>query len=144
MLKPRGPAYIWVLPCDPSVFLPPGKGRRVQPQWSPPAGTEPCRLRLYNSLTRNKVRKLRCLCPCRAPHSLLTTWLPCSLSVGSEPSCYSSAVLWPLHLLLLLCLTELCSETSTQMPCTRCFGEACLLASQHWPGLSVQGHNSQA
>lgn len=31
-----------------------GKGRRVQPQWSPPAGTEPCRLRLYNSLTRNK------------------------------------------------------------------------------------------
>ncbi|GAB1301937.1 Cysteine--tRNA ligase, cytoplasmic [Apodemus speciosus] len=30
------------------------KGRRVQPQWSPPAGTEPCRLRLYNSLTRNK------------------------------------------------------------------------------------------
>nr|XP_045010665.1 cysteine--tRNA ligase, cytoplasmic isoform X2 [Jaculus jaculus] len=31
-----------------------GKGRRVQPQWSPPAGTEPCKLRLYNSLTRNK------------------------------------------------------------------------------------------
>ncbi|XP_070420610.1 cysteine--tRNA ligase, cytoplasmic isoform X3 [Equus przewalskii] len=30
------------------------KGRRVQPQWSPPAGSEPCRLRLYNSLTRNK------------------------------------------------------------------------------------------
>nr|XP_004654287.2 cysteine--tRNA ligase, cytoplasmic isoform X1 [Jaculus jaculus] len=30
------------------------KGRRVQPQWSPPAGTEPCKLRLYNSLTRNK------------------------------------------------------------------------------------------
>lgn len=34
-----------------------GKGRRVQPQWSPPAGSEPCRLRLYNSLTRNKVRR---------------------------------------------------------------------------------------
>ncbi|KAM5224824.1 cysteine--tRNA ligase, cytoplasmic isoform 2-T2 [Hipposideros larvatus] len=31
-----------------------GKGRRVQPQWSPPAGSEPCKLRLYNSLTRNK------------------------------------------------------------------------------------------
>ncbi|XP_069327936.1 cysteine--tRNA ligase, cytoplasmic isoform X2 [Eulemur rufifrons] len=31
-----------------------GKGRCVQPQWSPPAGTEPCKLRLYNSLTRNK------------------------------------------------------------------------------------------
>ncbi|XP_023566500.1 cysteine--tRNA ligase, cytoplasmic isoform X2 [Octodon degus] len=31
-----------------------GKGRRVQPHWSPPAGTEPCKLRLYNSLTRNK------------------------------------------------------------------------------------------
>uniref|UniRef100_A0A8C9ASS9 Cysteine--tRNA ligase, cytoplasmic n=1 Tax=Prolemur simus TaxID=1328070 RepID=A0A8C9ASS9_PROSS len=30
------------------------KGRCVQPQWSPPAGTEPCKLRLYNSLTRNK------------------------------------------------------------------------------------------
>ncbi|XP_055470665.1 cysteine--tRNA ligase, cytoplasmic isoform X2 [Psammomys obesus] len=30
------------------------KGRRVQPQWSPPPGTEPCKLRLYNSLTRNK------------------------------------------------------------------------------------------
>ncbi|XP_074086922.1 cysteine--tRNA ligase, cytoplasmic isoform X2 [Macrotis lagotis] len=30
------------------------KGRRAQPQWSPPEGTEPCRLRLYNSLTRNK------------------------------------------------------------------------------------------
>ncbi|XP_066108410.1 cysteine--tRNA ligase, cytoplasmic isoform X1 [Saccopteryx bilineata] len=30
------------------------KGRRVQPAWSPPAGSEPCRLHLYNSLTRNK------------------------------------------------------------------------------------------
>ncbi|KAM8968371.1 cysteine--tRNA ligase, cytoplasmic isoform X1 [Sarcophilus harrisii] len=30
------------------------KGRRAQPQWSPPAGTEPCKLRLYNSLTRTK------------------------------------------------------------------------------------------
>ncbi|XP_014651248.1 PREDICTED: cysteine--tRNA ligase, cytoplasmic isoform X1 [Ceratotherium simum simum] len=30
------------------------KGRRVQPQWSPPARSEPCKLRLYNSLTRNK------------------------------------------------------------------------------------------
>uniref|UniRef100_A0A667H150 Cysteine--tRNA ligase, cytoplasmic n=1 Tax=Lynx canadensis TaxID=61383 RepID=A0A667H150_LYNCA len=31
-----------------------GKGRRGQPQWSPPAGSPPCKLRLYNSLTRNK------------------------------------------------------------------------------------------
>ncbi|XP_054426710.1 cysteine--tRNA ligase, cytoplasmic isoform X1 [Pteronotus mesoamericanus] len=30
------------------------KGRRAQPTWSPPAGSEPCKLRLYNSLTRNK------------------------------------------------------------------------------------------
>nr|XP_033784373.1 cysteine--tRNA ligase, cytoplasmic isoform X2 [Geotrypetes seraphini] len=31
-----------------------GKGRRVQPQWSPPEAKEPPKLRLYNSLTRNK------------------------------------------------------------------------------------------
>ncbi|XP_053415744.1 cysteine--tRNA ligase, cytoplasmic isoform X2 [Nycticebus coucang] len=31
-----------------------GRGRRAQPQWSPPTGTEPCKLHLYNSLTRNK------------------------------------------------------------------------------------------
>uniref|UniRef100_A0A673TX55 Cysteine--tRNA ligase, cytoplasmic n=1 Tax=Suricata suricatta TaxID=37032 RepID=A0A673TX55_SURSU len=31
-----------------------GRGRRGQPQWSPPAGSLPCKLRLYNSLTRNK------------------------------------------------------------------------------------------
>ncbi|XP_036903675.1 cysteine--tRNA ligase, cytoplasmic [Sturnira hondurensis] len=31
-----------------------GGGRRVQPTWSPPAGSEPCKLRLYNSLTRSK------------------------------------------------------------------------------------------
>uniref|UniRef100_A0A7N5JWI3 Cysteinyl-tRNA synthetase 1 n=1 Tax=Ailuropoda melanoleuca TaxID=9646 RepID=A0A7N5JWI3_AILME len=31
-----------------------GKGRREQPQWSPPAGSPPCKLRLYNSLTRSK------------------------------------------------------------------------------------------
>ncbi|XP_037012239.2 cysteine--tRNA ligase, cytoplasmic [Artibeus jamaicensis] len=31
-----------------------GGGRRVQPAWSPPAGSEPCKLRLYNSLTRSK------------------------------------------------------------------------------------------
>ncbi|XP_020826413.1 cysteine--tRNA ligase, cytoplasmic isoform X1 [Phascolarctos cinereus] len=30
------------------------KGRRAQPQWSPPAGSEPSKLRLYNSLTRSK------------------------------------------------------------------------------------------
>ncbi|KAF0887437.1 SYCC protein, partial [Crocuta crocuta] len=30
------------------------EGRRGQPQWSPPAGSPPCKLRLYNSLTRNK------------------------------------------------------------------------------------------
>lgn len=32
-----------------------GKGRRAQPQWSPPSGSESCKLRLYNSLTRSKV-----------------------------------------------------------------------------------------
>ncbi|XP_028430778.1 cysteine--tRNA ligase, cytoplasmic isoform X2 [Perca flavescens] len=32
----------------------PVKGKRVQPPWSPPAGTEVPRLRLYNSLTRAK------------------------------------------------------------------------------------------
>ncbi|XP_043308046.1 cysteine--tRNA ligase, cytoplasmic isoform X2 [Cervus canadensis] len=31
-----------------------GRGRRAQPEWSPPAGSEPCQLRLYNSLTRRK------------------------------------------------------------------------------------------
>ncbi|XP_063802395.1 cysteine--tRNA ligase, cytoplasmic isoform X2 [Pseudophryne corroboree] len=31
-----------------------GKGRRTQPPWSPPEGKEQPRLRLYNSLTRNK------------------------------------------------------------------------------------------
>ncbi|XP_036284693.1 cysteine--tRNA ligase, cytoplasmic [Pipistrellus kuhlii] len=31
-----------------------GRGRRAQPPWAPPAGSEPCKLRLYNSLTRNK------------------------------------------------------------------------------------------
>ncbi|XP_042528512.1 cysteine--tRNA ligase, cytoplasmic isoform X1 [Dipodomys spectabilis] len=30
------------------------RGRRMQPHWAPPAGTERCKLRLYNSLTRNK------------------------------------------------------------------------------------------
>lgn len=37
--------------CSP----PAGRGRRAQPTWSPPAGSEPCQLRLYNSLTRRKV-----------------------------------------------------------------------------------------
>uniref|UniRef100_F6UF61 Cysteine--tRNA ligase, cytoplasmic n=1 Tax=Monodelphis domestica TaxID=13616 RepID=F6UF61_MONDO len=32
----------------------PSRGRRTQPPWSPPAGTEPCKLRLYNSLTRSQ------------------------------------------------------------------------------------------
>uniref|UniRef100_A0A8C9AUJ2 Cysteine--tRNA ligase, cytoplasmic n=1 Tax=Prolemur simus TaxID=1328070 RepID=A0A8C9AUJ2_PROSS len=43
-------------PCDKGgpCGLQASKGRCVQPQWSPPAGTEPCKLRLYNSLTRNK------------------------------------------------------------------------------------------
>ncbi|KAJ8249094.1 hypothetical protein GJAV_G00231110 [Gymnothorax javanicus] len=30
------------------------KGKRVQPTWNAPAGTDPPKLRLYNSLTRNK------------------------------------------------------------------------------------------
>ncbi|KAJ8343207.1 hypothetical protein SKAU_G00305360, partial [Synaphobranchus kaupii] len=30
------------------------KGKRVQPTWSAPAGTDPSKLRLYNSLTRSK------------------------------------------------------------------------------------------
>uniref|UniRef100_A0A8D1K5G3 Cysteine--tRNA ligase, cytoplasmic n=1 Tax=Sus scrofa TaxID=9823 RepID=A0A8D1K5G3_PIG len=37
-------------PCGP----PASRGRRAQPQWAPPAGSEPCQLRLYNSLTRSK------------------------------------------------------------------------------------------
>ena len=37
--------------CSP----PAGRGQRAQPAWSPPAGSEPCQLRLYNSLTRRKV-----------------------------------------------------------------------------------------
>nr|XP_020024388.1 cysteine--tRNA ligase, cytoplasmic isoform X1 [Castor canadensis] len=43
-------------PCDKvePCGLQASKGRRVQPHWSPPSGTEPCKLRLYNSLTRNK------------------------------------------------------------------------------------------
>ncbi|XP_047372748.1 cysteine--tRNA ligase, cytoplasmic isoform X1 [Sciurus carolinensis] len=43
-------------PCDKGKACGPqaSKSRRVQPQWSPPAGTEPCKLRLYNSLTRKK------------------------------------------------------------------------------------------
>uniref|UniRef100_H0WT90 Cysteine--tRNA ligase, cytoplasmic n=1 Tax=Otolemur garnettii TaxID=30611 RepID=H0WT90_OTOGA len=43
-------------PCDKGgpYRLQASRGRRVQPQWSPPAGTEPCKLHLYNSLTRNK------------------------------------------------------------------------------------------
>uniref|UniRef100_A0A5G2R1B5 Cysteine--tRNA ligase, cytoplasmic n=1 Tax=Sus scrofa TaxID=9823 RepID=A0A5G2R1B5_PIG len=36
-----------------------GRGRRAQPQWAPPAGSEPCQLRLYNSLTRSKVSRAR-------------------------------------------------------------------------------------
>uniref|UniRef100_A0A8C9B0N7 Cysteinyl-tRNA synthetase 1 n=1 Tax=Prolemur simus TaxID=1328070 RepID=A0A8C9B0N7_PROSS len=37
-------------PCDKGgpCGLQASKGRCVQPQWSPPAGTEPCKLRLYN------------------------------------------------------------------------------------------------
>ena len=31
------------------------KEKRVQPPWSHPTGTEPPKLRLYNSLTRSKV-----------------------------------------------------------------------------------------
>lgn len=36
-------------------FVISAKGKRVQPPWSPPAGTEGPQLRLYNSLTRAKV-----------------------------------------------------------------------------------------
>ncbi|KAM9147870.1 cysteine--tRNA ligase, cytoplasmic isoform 3-T3 [Pangshura tecta] len=32
----------------------PSKGKRAQPHWSSPEGTKPSKLRLYNSLTRNK------------------------------------------------------------------------------------------
>ncbi|XP_075401332.1 cysteine--tRNA ligase, cytoplasmic [Tenrec ecaudatus] len=39
---------------DQPCVLQASKGRRGQPQWSPPTGTEPCQLRLYNSLTRSK------------------------------------------------------------------------------------------
>ncbi|XP_022446800.1 cysteine--tRNA ligase, cytoplasmic isoform X2 [Delphinapterus leucas] len=44
--SPRAPAP----PCG----LQASRGRRTQPPWSPPAGSEPCQLRLYNSLTRRK------------------------------------------------------------------------------------------
>uniref|UniRef100_A0A8C0CMQ9 Cysteine--tRNA ligase, cytoplasmic n=1 Tax=Balaenoptera musculus TaxID=9771 RepID=A0A8C0CMQ9_BALMU len=44
--SPRTPAP----PCG----LQASEGRRTQPPWSPPAGSEPCQLRLYNSLTRRK------------------------------------------------------------------------------------------
>uniref|UniRef100_A0A8C0CS43 Cysteine--tRNA ligase, cytoplasmic n=1 Tax=Balaenoptera musculus TaxID=9771 RepID=A0A8C0CS43_BALMU len=44
--SPRTPAP----PCG----LQASRGRRTQPPWSPPAGSEPCQLRLYNSLTRRK------------------------------------------------------------------------------------------
>uniref|UniRef100_A0A8D3EDE2 Cysteine--tRNA ligase, cytoplasmic n=1 Tax=Scophthalmus maximus TaxID=52904 RepID=A0A8D3EDE2_SCOMX len=40
-----------VAPCRPSHYY---DGRRVQPPWSPPAGTHVPRLQLYNSLTRAK------------------------------------------------------------------------------------------
>lgn len=43
---------------DPAALPPAGRGRRAQPQWCPPAGSEPSQLRLYNSLTRNKVRRV--------------------------------------------------------------------------------------
>uniref|UniRef100_A0A8C4ETM4 Cysteine--tRNA ligase, cytoplasmic n=1 Tax=Dicentrarchus labrax TaxID=13489 RepID=A0A8C4ETM4_DICLA len=36
-----------------------GSGKRVQPPWSPPAGTDVPQLRLYNSLTRAKVAEIR-------------------------------------------------------------------------------------
>uniref|UniRef100_A0A673B5U6 Cysteine--tRNA ligase, cytoplasmic n=1 Tax=Sphaeramia orbicularis TaxID=375764 RepID=A0A673B5U6_9TELE len=38
-------------PCPFHIFF---KGKRVQPPWSPPAGTDVPQLRLYNSLTRAK------------------------------------------------------------------------------------------
>uniref|UniRef100_A0A3Q4HHA9 Uncharacterized protein n=1 Tax=Neolamprologus brichardi TaxID=32507 RepID=A0A3Q4HHA9_NEOBR len=41
-----------IFPCS---FLLLVKGKRVQPPWSPPAGTDVPQLRLYNSLTRAKV-----------------------------------------------------------------------------------------
>uniref|UniRef100_A0A3P9NRV1 tRNA synthetases class I catalytic domain-containing protein n=1 Tax=Poecilia reticulata TaxID=8081 RepID=A0A3P9NRV1_POERE len=40
--------------CSNSSGFIPVKGKRVQPPWSPPAGTEVPQLRLYNSLTRTK------------------------------------------------------------------------------------------
>lgn len=42
---------------DLAALPPAGRGRRAQPPWCPPAGSEPSQLRLYNSLTRNKVRR---------------------------------------------------------------------------------------
>uniref|UniRef100_A0A4X1U881 Cysteine--tRNA ligase, cytoplasmic n=1 Tax=Sus scrofa TaxID=9823 RepID=A0A4X1U881_PIG len=53
----RGAARLPVVPPRPApdpAPLPAGRGRRAQPQWAPPAGSEPCQLRLYNSLTRSK------------------------------------------------------------------------------------------
>uniref|UniRef100_A0A8D1GWX3 Cysteine--tRNA ligase, cytoplasmic n=1 Tax=Sus scrofa TaxID=9823 RepID=A0A8D1GWX3_PIG len=58
----RGAARLPVVPPRPApdpAPLPAGRGRRAQPQWAPPAGSEPCQLRLYNSLTRSKVSRAR-------------------------------------------------------------------------------------
>ncbi|KAG8522564.1 Cysteine--tRNA ligase, cytoplasmic, partial [Galemys pyrenaicus] len=50
------------------------KGRRTQPPWAPPAGSEPCRLRLYNSLTRNKDEFV-------PQHGRRVTWYCCGPTV---------------------------------------------------------------
>uniref|UniRef100_A0AAY4DB33 Cysteine--tRNA ligase, cytoplasmic n=1 Tax=Denticeps clupeoides TaxID=299321 RepID=A0AAY4DB33_9TELE len=40
--------------CNMKTFCLSGKGKRLLPPWSPPTGSEPPKLKLYNSLTRNK------------------------------------------------------------------------------------------
>ncbi|XP_045749000.1 cysteine--tRNA ligase, cytoplasmic isoform X1 [Mirounga angustirostris] len=50
------------------------KGRRGQPQWSPPAGSPPCKLRLYNSLTRSKDVFI-------PQHGKRVTWYSCGPTV---------------------------------------------------------------
>ncbi|XP_049637157.1 cysteine--tRNA ligase, cytoplasmic isoform X2 [Suncus etruscus] len=51
-----------------------GQGRRAQPSWSPPAGSKPSQLRLYNSLTRSK----EVFVP---QHGKKVTWYSCGPTV---------------------------------------------------------------
>lgn len=69
------------------MFVLPAKAKRLQPPWSPPAGTHVPQLRLYNSLTRAKVRcpSIQTQLPLPPPEAdflwaWLTSWLISLLS----------------------------------------------------------------